>query len=262
MHNIKKYRKYIVILFITLIIVLAFLSASAWNYALNGELLINSPILAITIILIFIIGILMFIAAYRLSDKTKIDEHIKKIVEKERADIIAEFEKKEVKEEISDKKEVNTAEIVKRIIPGSQNINTLKSFTDKLLSNISKEIEIVQGLFFIKTKKSNLFTIAGEYAFTGDKKPRDFKTGETLPGQAAKNKELMIINEIPDKYFTAESGLGKSLPKHIIIIPVINKSSVIAVMELGKFKEITDTEQKVLKELSKKISDKITKFNK
>jgi putative methionine-R-sulfoxide reductase with GAF domain len=262
MHNIKKYRKYIVILLITLIVVLAFLSAIAWNYALKGELLINSPVLAITIILIFIIGIFMFIIAYRLSDKTKIDEHINKIVEKEKADIIAEFEKKEAKEEISDKKEVNTSEIVKRIIPGSQNLNTLKSFVDKLLSNISKEIEIVQGLFYIKTKKANLFTIAGEYAFTGDKKPGDFKTGETLPGQAAKNKELMIINEIPDKYFTVESGMGKSLPKNIIIVPVINKSSTIAVIELGKFKEITDTEQKVLKELSKKISDKITKFNK
>ena len=262
MHNIKKYRKYTVILFLTLIVVLVFLSASAWNYALKGELTTNSTILAITIILIFIIGILMFVTAYRLSDKTKIDEHINKIVEKERADIIAEFDKKEVKEEISDKEVVNTGEIVKKIIPGSQNLKTLKSFADKLLSNISKEIEIVQGLFYVKTKKANLFTVAGEYAFTGDKKPRDFKPGETLPGQAAKNKELMIINEIPDKYFSAESGLGKSLPKHVIMVPVINKSSTVAVMELGKFKEITDTEQKILKELSKKLGDKIIKINK
>ncbi len=262
MHNIKKYRIYTIILFITLVIVLLILSVSTWNSALKGELFYNKSILTISVVLVLIIGILMFITSYKLSDKTKIDEHIKAIVEKERAGIIAEFEKKDVKEEISDKKEENIGEIVKKIIPGPQNLKTLKSFAEKLLSNISKEIEIVQALFYVKIKKSNLFTVAGEYSFTGDKKPKDFKVGETLPGQAAKNKEIMIINEIPDKYYAVESGLGKSLPKHIIIVPIINKNSSIAVMELGTFKEINETEQKVFKELSKKLGDKINKFSK
>ncbi len=262
MHNIKKYRIYTIILFITLLIVLLVLSVSTWNSALKGELINNKSILAISVILILIIAILMFITSYKLSDKTKIDEHIKTIVEKERAGIIAEFEKKDVKKEIADKKEENISEIVKKIIPASQNLKTLKSFAEKLLSNISKEIEIVQALFYAKTKKSNLFTVAGEYSFTGDKKPKDFKAGETLPGQAAKNKEIMIINEIPDKYYAVESGLGKSLPKHIIMVPIINKNSSIAVMELGTFKEINETEQKVFKELSKKLGDKINKLSK
>jgi putative methionine-R-sulfoxide reductase with GAF domain len=262
MHNIKKYRIYTIILFITLLIVLLILSVSTWNSALKGELINNKSILAISVILILIIAILMFIISYKLSDKTKIDEHIKTIVEKERAGIIAEFEKKDVKEKIADKKEENIGQIVKNIIPGSQNLKTLKSFAEKLLSNISKEIEIVQALFYAKTKKSNLFTVAGEYSFTGDKKPKDFKAGETLPGQAAKNKEIMIINEIPDKYYAVESGLGKSLPKHIIMVPIINKNSSIAVMELGTFKEINETEQKVFKELSKKLGDKINKLSK
>jgi uncharacterized membrane protein len=262
MRNIKKYRKYTVILFITLVVILVFLSSSAWNYSIKGEPGFSNTIFVVSIILIFVIGVLMFIVAYRLSDKTKIDEHIRKTVEKTRVDIISEFEKKDVKEEVSDKKEVNTGDIVKKIIPGSQNLKTLKSFADKLLSNISKEIEIVQGLLYVKTKKSNLFTVGGEYAFAGDSKPKDFKAGDTLPGQAAKNKELMIINEIPDKYFTAESGLGKSQPKYIVMVPIINKSSTVAVMELGKFKEITDIEQKIFKELSRKLGDKITKFSK
>ena len=260
MYNLKKYRIYAIILFILLITVLLILSVSAWNSSLIGEFIHNKSLLVISVILILIIGILKFIISYRLSDKTKIDENIKIMIEKERAGIIAEFEKKDVNEDISNEKKENINEIVNKIIAGSQDQKTLKSFAEKLLSNISKEIEIVQGLFYAKIKKSNSFTVAGEYSFTGNKKPRDFKAGETLTGQAAKNKEIMIINEIPDKYYVVESGLGKSLPKHIIMVPIVCKNISIAVMELGTFKDINATEQKVFKELSKKLVDKINKF--
>ncbi len=260
MHNIKKYRRLAIVLFISLIIVLAILSIYIWNSSLNAEFVYNKSIIIICIVLILIISVLKFNISYKLSDKNKLDRQIKTIVEKEKTKIIAEYDKKEGHEEKKSESEVNVDKIVKKIIPDIQNLKTLKAYSEKVMSNISKEIEIVQGLFYAKAKKSNLFKLAGEYAFTGDEKPKDFKLGVTLPGQAAKDKDLLIINEIPDEYYPTESGLGKSIPKHLIMVPVVNKNISIAVMELGTFKEINTTEQKVLKDLSLKLGDKIEKF--
>lgn len=256
----KNYRLLTIVLFISLIIVLIILSVYIWNSSLKAEYVYNKSIIIICIVLILIISSLEFILSYKLSDKSKIDQKIKTIVEKEKAKIIAEFNKKEIREEKVSESEVNVDKIVKKTIPNIQNFKTLKSYSEKVMSNIAKEIEIGQGLFYAKAKKSNLFKVAGEYAFTGDEKPKDFKLGVTLPGQAAKNKDLMIINEIPDDYYSTESGLGKSMPKHLIIVPIINKNTSVAVMELGTFKEINPTEQKVLKNLSLELGDKINKF--
>ncbi len=256
----KKYRLITIVLFISLIIVLLLLSVYLYNTSLKEEYLYNKSIIIICIVLILIISVLKLIISYKLSDQSKIDQKIKTIVENEKAKIVAEYDKQKIKEEKANETEVNVDEIVKKIIPSPQNLSTLKSYTEKVLSNIAKEIEIVQGLFYARTKKSNLYTVAGEYAFTGEKKPKDFKLGLTLPGQAAKSKDLLIVDKIPDNYYSAESGLGKSTPKNIVMVPIINKNTAVAVMELGTFKDINSTEQKVLKVLSSKLGDKISKF--
>jgi len=256
----KKYRLITVVLFISLIIVLLLFSVYLYNTALKEEYFYSKNIIVICIVLILIIAVLKLIISYKLSDQRKIDQKIKTIVENEKAKIIAEYDKQEIKEEKANETEVKVDEIVKKIIPNPQKLNTLKSYTEKVLSNIAKEIEIIQGLFYARIKKSNSFTVAGEYAFTGEKKPKDFKLGITLPGQAAKSKDILIIDKIPDNYFSVESGLGKSKPKSIVMVPIINKNTAIAVMELGTFKEINSAEQKVLKALSSKLGDKISKF--
>ncbi len=260
MYNIRKYRIITIILFISVIITLLLLSIHLYNTSLREKQLSNNSIIIICIVLILTISILKFIISYKLSDKSKIEQKINEKVENEKAKIRAEYEKKKEKEEKVIETEVNVDEAVKKLIPNLQNLNTLKSYTEKVLSNIAKEFEIVQGIFYTRTKKSNQYSIAGLYAFTSESRPKDFKLGETLPGQAAKSKDLLIVSQIPEKYYSVESGLGKSTPKNIVMVPVINKNTVVAVMELGTFKDLSTTEQKVLKVLASKLGDKINKL--
>jgi len=260
MYNTKKYRLYTIFLFILLIIILLLLSLNIWNAYLRGELINNKGLLLLYIIGILIICIIKFIISYRLSDTAKIDQNIKKIVAKEKAKLVAEYKKQEIKEEARTENEKDINKIVKKITQNTQNLKNVKSFTEKLITNISAELEIVQALFYIKAKKSNQFTVAGEYAYTGEEKPKGFKLGNTLPGQAAKDKDIIVVEDIPDDYLATESGLGKSLPKNIILVPIISKNISVAVLELATFKKIDDSGQKILKELSITLGDKIDKF--
>src|SRR4030042_5166981 len=86
---------------------------------------------------------------------------------------------------------------IAQIFSGLQSVKSIDSFANKVLMNISKQVEIVRGVFFYRGDKEELFTCKGEYAITGNK-PVPFKLGENLPGQVATNKTLTSIHEIPE----------------------------------------------------------------
>jgi transcriptional regulator with GAF, ATPase, and Fis domain len=128
-------------------------------------------------------------------------------------------------------------------------------YTEKILSNIAKEFDIVQGLFFVKENKTDMFNIAGKYAYFGEEQPKSFKLGETLSGQVAKNKTTLNLKEIPEDYVTILSGLGSSSPNNLLLIPIMLKDETVGVIELASFKKFG----KVIIELFESISDKIGK---
>ena len=51
---------------------------------------------------------------------------------------------------------------------------------------------------FVKEKESDIFNVAGKYAYFGEEQPKSFKYGETLSGQVAKNKTALNLKEIPE----------------------------------------------------------------
>lgn len=260
MHNIKKYRLFSIFLFIFLIIILILLSLTIWNASIKEGYAMNKGLLFSCIAFILTLCIANFIISYRLSDAKKIDQTIIKAVDREKAKLIAEYKKQDKQEEEAKKDQADINKAVKKILQNTQNQKDLKSYIAKLFTNLAKELEIVQGLFYIKSKKSNQFSVAGEYAYTGEEKPKGFKIGDTLPGEAAKNKTIITIDDIPEDYTPAESGLGKSLPRHLTLVPVVNKGKPVAVLEIASFKSIDETVQKILKELSTNVGDKIDKF--
>ena len=117
------------------------------------------------------------------------------------------------------------------------------AYAEKLLQSIAKELEIVQGLVFVLDDKDHLFHISGEYAYYSEERPRSFPLGETLSGQAAKNKKLLNVKELPDGYITILSGMGKSSPRHLVIAPIVYNDNCIGIIELASFKPFGENEE-------------------
>jgi len=145
-----------------------------------------------------------------------------------------------------------------KVIP--KRTTKIKSFTEKLLSNMANELDIVQGLFFIKEDKKDIYTIAGEYAYYSEDKPREFKTGETLSGQVAKNKKMVVVDNIPEGYITVLSGLGEGSPTVLVIVPLVENDETIGIIELASFKKFDDKKIKFLEFLSTSISEHLIKL--
>ncbi len=257
--NVLKYRRFILVTF-SVIIMAALLSLAAIrNSLLNAVDVRNEGWIIVFIIIHLLAGIILFYFSLKLSDNEALQAYIEQVVSKEKEKITRKFEEKEKQAYEESIKEADISEKIKLILAGLQSVKTINSLANKLLINLSKHIEIVRGVFFIREKNKSTFVCEGEYALTGNTPP-PFKVGEGLTGQVAKNQQLSIIEEIPENYFKAESGLGASMPKHLIIFPVVYNNQTLAVVELATFKKTNPTQLKILNTLTTELGERLNKF--
>lgn len=146
----------------------------------------------------------------------------------------------------------------KKLLP-KEKINPEK-YGEELLRNFALEFQICQGLFYIKDASDDTYKCFAQYAYFSDRPPVSFKTGETLPGQAVKNKNIVTLTDIPEKYMTIASGLGESSPRYLTFVPLMNRDEVTGLIEFASFKPMTQPAEKALKQLAEKAGDTITKM--
>jgi len=174
-------------------------------------------------------------------------------------------ESKRVEEEVlvldegkKEDEEIDYENEVKSLIPNNS-IETNELFMEILLANVAKKHEIVQAVFFNKNSKNQTFTLQASYAYFSESGPPTFIEGETLPGQVAKNKVVLNLNEVPEGYITVLSGLGKGSPKHMLFVPVLNNANeCIGVIEFASFKAFNNTSVKLFETLGYFVSEHFT----
>jgi hypothetical protein len=189
-------------------------------------------------------------------EKISKEEYIKKTYLTDIEGSAARKEEDEEEEQEIDQKEIES--LHKKIIPKeTKGKASLQKHTEQVLSNLAKEFDIVQGLYYTRKKDSDTFTIAGKFAYFGEEEPKDFDLGSTLSGQTAQNQKILNLTKIPENYITILSGLGSSSPKSILYIPVINQEKTIGLIELASFKVYGKKTEKLLASLKEKLGEQL-----
>ncbi|MGE0090332.1 MAG: GAF domain-containing protein [Bacteroidales bacterium] len=256
----KDIKKYTFFAFIALIIhiVLCFLLFINTQKILQASNIDNPNKFYLLIALILLTGLLLFVLVVLVSNlKENAGFNYRMQISNLEDDSKAESK---VQEKTKDEAEINIDHFIKKTLPKDSSKLTTTKFTEKILSNLAKEFDFVQGLFFIREKGTNEFNLSGKYAYFGDTDPEGFKIGETLSGQAAFNKTIVYLNEIPENYVSILSGLGSSSPRYLLIIPVVFNNETIAVIELASFKEMESKWNKLFDELAIKIGESLIKY--
>jgi CheY-like chemotaxis protein/signal transduction histidine kinase/HAMP domain-containing protein len=83
--------------------------------------------------------------------------------------------------------------------------------------------------------------------------PKTFRVGEGLIGQCALEKRRVLITEMPTSATPIGSSLFKSVPKNIIVLPVLFESQVKAVIELASLTAFTTLQITFLEQLTTNI---------
>ena len=91
--------------------------------------------------------------------------------------------------------------------------------------------------------KGQTLVLTATYAFTRRKNLGDrFHLGEGLIGQAALEKKMICLANIPPDYLQIGSSLGESAPDNIVALPLLHNGQLVAALELGTFTPFSDKE--------------------
>jgi len=80
------------------------------------------------------------------------------------------------------------------------------------------------------------------------------EAGEGLIGQAALEKSILLMTDLPKEYIRITSGLGEAVPACIVIVPLKRDDQVMGVLELASFKKFKDYEINFLERISENIA--------
>jgi len=77
--------------------------------------------------------------------------------------------------------------------------------------------------------------------------------GVGLVGQAAAEKQRILLNDVPPDYTTIQSSLGSAAPTSVIVLPVLFEGETMAVIELAALRPFTSTHLQFLDQLTQSI---------
>ena len=125
----------------------------------------------------------------------------------------------------------------------SQTNTDLQNLLSQLISFVTKKIDGQVGVIYLLNEQleEKEYKLAASYAFKRRKGLLNgFKLGEGLVGQAALEKDIIVVSDIPKDYISINSGVGSSSPTNIVVIPCNYQNKVVAVLEIASTSEFSD----------------------
>ncbi len=132
----------------------------------------------------------------------------------------------------------------------------LESVSRLIMSELTPLVSAHHGAFFIMDNEAGTPTLRliASYAYRARKHVGNrFAIGEGLVGQAALEKQPILLQNVPDDYIQITSGLGEAAPRNIIVLPVLFEGEVKAVIELASFLPFSQIHQTFLDQLAESI---------
>ena len=124
----------------------------------------------------------------------------------------------------------------------------------QVVTFVAKYVEAQVGAIFMADTERCLRMVSS-YAYKKRKKlSNEFRPGEGLIGQAALEKETILLTKVPEDYIEVSSGLGNSPPRNILVMPLIYGDEVKAVIELGSVIEFPEETIELLEQMSERVA--------
>ena len=140
-----------------------------------------------------------------------------------------------------------------RMMQGQRDLTTV---AEMLLSELASLVNAHQGVMYLVARDEDgvrLNRLAG-YADVQDARgSRAYRLGEGLVGQCAKERQRILLTDIPPDQIRVHSGLAAARPRNIIVLPVLFEGQVKAVIELASLGEFTPSHLAFLEQLTGSI---------
>jgi CheY-like chemotaxis protein/CHASE3 domain sensor protein len=134
-----------------------------------------------------------------------------------------------------------------QLIKDMQGNKRVAELAGTIISCLANWMEAQGGALYTLGEDSAHLRLAGSYALAGGQDlPTVIRIGEGLAGQCAAERKTILVADIPAGQLLVPTAFGKMRPAHIIAVPVLFESAIIAVIELGSIQPISARQQEYL----------------
>ncbi|MCJ8298378.1 MAG: ATP-binding protein, partial [Pseudomonadales bacterium] len=132
-------------------------------------------------------------------------------------------------------------------------VQEVAALSDNILKFLAPILGANQAAMFLLNNQIEL-DLVGSYARTDRQQQNHYKFGEGLVGQAAVNKSIAIVDNVPENYLQISSGLGSSIPCSLLLFPVLQDDQVIAVLEFASFNTYHSRQAEFLQQIQETLA--------
>jgi PAS domain S-box-containing protein len=139
------------------------------------------------------------------------------------------------------------------------NTDSIEELCRNLMQNLVKHLDLMQGGLFLLEQEDEqsrplaepYFNLVAAYAYGKDRYlERKVPVYEGLIGRVYQEKQLVYLTTLPEDYMFISSGLGKTQPKALLILPLESEGRIEGVIELAAMKPFASFEIDFLRRLS------------
>jgi CheY-like chemotaxis protein/HAMP domain-containing protein len=144
-----------------------------------------------------------------------------------------------------------------RLNDAMRGVPDINTFSFNVITELASWSGAKIGAFYILSdgKENVEYRLSGSYAYTKRKNLSNiFKYGEGLIGQAAIEKQQILLKNVPEDYIRITSGLGEAVPKFICLTPVVYENVVTAVIEIGSLEEMSELQLEYIRQCTLSIA--------
>lgn len=128
----------------------------------------------------------------------------------------------------------------------------IQPLAESTLAFLTRYVDAHAAAFFVR-RRSDFDRVALNGVPLDSGVPQRFEAGEGLLGRAVAERTLQRIDDVPEGYLKVGSGLGDSVPRHLVILPALTDDSVNAVIELGFLHPLEKWKQEFLQQISESV---------
>lgn len=132
-----------------------------------------------------------------------------------------------------------------------------QTMCDRVLSEIVHSVKANQGGLFLADQENGqtILTLQSCYAYERKKYlNKRIPVGEGLLGQVYLERDHIYLTNLPENYVNITSGLGKTLPRSLLIMPLIVNEEVEGVLEIASFQPLDPHQIGFIRTVSESIA--------
>jgi two-component system sensor histidine kinase/response regulator len=102
------------------------------------------------------------------------------------------------------------------------------------------------GMFHLFDEATGRFHFSSGYGIEQRESDQGFGPGEGVAGQAASERAIIVLSELPADYIRISSGLGGAAPRVLAAVPLTLQNRVLGVLEIASFTSLSEQQRNLL----------------